>query len=146
MSELGRERYGDNVHFLDRERLEALNEWATLQSDTNARARLVGLRSALRAIILDLETFHIQEKESLRPIFVLGIGLYLSEPASCDDNPIGSLFGLWNLLQGIEGFRRLALPTSKNAQRFLPAIKKLAQDALPSAVEICQKVDAAIEK
>ena len=41
LSELGRERYGDNVHFLDGERLEALNEWATLQSDTNIRARLL---------------------------------------------------------------------------------------------------------
>src|SRR5207247_11129233 len=48
LSELERERYGDNVHFLDGERLDALNEWATLQTDANARARLLGLRSALR--------------------------------------------------------------------------------------------------
>jgi len=146
LSELERERYGDNVHFLDGERLEALNEWATLQSDTNARARLVGLRSAVRAIIFDLETFQLQEKESLRPIFVLGIELYLSEPVNCDDKLLGSLFALWNLLQGIEGLRRLAVPTSKNAQKFLPAIKKVAQDALPRAIEVRQLVDAAIEK
>src|SRR5438094_2093025 len=48
LSELGLERYGDNVHFLDGERLNALNEWATLQSDSNTRARLLGLRSALQ--------------------------------------------------------------------------------------------------
>jgi hypothetical protein len=50
------------------------------------------------------------------------------------------------LLQGIEGLRRLAIPTSKNAQKFLPAIKKLAQDALPRAIEVAKLVDAAIEK
>src|ERR1700675_3623491 len=44
LSELERERFGDNVHFLDGERLDALYEWATLQSDSNARARLIGLR------------------------------------------------------------------------------------------------------
>ena len=42
LRELGFEHYGENVHFLDGERLEALNEWATLQSGANARARLLG--------------------------------------------------------------------------------------------------------
>src|ERR1017187_4042550 len=41
LSELALERYGDNVHFLDGERLDSLNEWATLQNDANARARLL---------------------------------------------------------------------------------------------------------
>ena len=48
LSSLVGERYGDNVHLLDGERLEALNEWGTLQSDANARARLLGLRTARR--------------------------------------------------------------------------------------------------
>jgi hypothetical protein len=146
LSELESEHYGDNVHFLDSERLEALNEWATWQSDANARARLLGLRSTVRAIVFDLETFQLQEKESLRPIFVLGVELYLSEPVNCDDNLLRSLYELWNFLQGIEGIRRLAPPTSKIAQKYLPAIRKLAQDALPLAIEIGQKVDAAIER
>src|SRR5437870_5146293 len=47
LTELGRERYGDNVYFLDGERLEGLNEWAFLQTDATARARLTGVRSAL---------------------------------------------------------------------------------------------------
>ncbi len=146
LSELERERYGDNVHFLDGERLEALNEWGTLQTDANARARMIGLRSALRAIIFDLETFHLQEKESLRPVFVLGIELYLSEPVNSDDKLLGSLFGLWGVLQVIEGIRRLAVPTSANATKNLPIIKSRAQDALLRAKECCQKVDAAIER
>lgn len=62
LNELGRERYGDNVHFLDGERLDALNEWATLQTDSNARSRLLGLRAALRAILNELETSRIQKR------------------------------------------------------------------------------------
>jgi hypothetical protein len=146
LSELGRDRYGDNVHFLDGERLEALNEWATLQNDTNVRARLLGLRSALRAIIFDLKTYQLQEKESLTPLFVHGIELYLSEPVNCDDQLIGSLFKLWSFLQGIEGLRKLGKLTSKIAKDQLPGIKGLAQKALPLAIETCQKVDATIEK
>lgn len=57
LSELEQERYGDNVHFLDGERFEALNAWATLESDTKARTRLLGLRSALRYIIATLKEY-----------------------------------------------------------------------------------------
>jgi len=145
LSELQLERCGDNVHFLDGERLDALNEWATWQTDANARARLLGLRSALRSIIFDLNTFHLHEKELVRPTFVLGVELYLSEPVNCDDDLLGSLYRLWNFLEGIEGIRRLAPTGSKNAQKYLRGIKKFAQDALPLATEICQKVDAVIE-
>jgi hypothetical protein len=146
LSELGLERYGDNVHLLDGERLDSLNEWSTLQSDTTARARLLGLRSALRAIIWDLREHHLQGKMSLTPIYVPGIELYLSEPVNCDDQLLGSLFGLWRSLQGIEGVRRIHVPTSEGAKRLLPTITKLAQTALPHAIEACQRVEAAIER
>jgi len=146
LSELERERYGDNVHFLDGERLHALNEWSTLQSDANARARLLGLRSALRAIVWDLKEHHVEGKESLTPIYVRGIEMYLSEPVNCDEKFLGSLFALWHFLQGIEGLRRIHAFGSKNAKNLLPKIAELAQKALPQATEACQKVDAAIEK
>ena len=67
LNELERERYGDNVHFLDGERLEALNEWATLQSDANARARLLGLRSALRFNIDALKEYQLKGKPDIEP-------------------------------------------------------------------------------
>jgi hypothetical protein len=61
LSELGLERYGDNVHFLDGERLNALNEWATLENDSKARARLLGLRSALQFNIRLLESEYVNQ-------------------------------------------------------------------------------------
>jgi hypothetical protein len=139
--ELGRERYGDNVHFLDGERLEALNEWATLQSDANARARLLGLRSALRFIVASLNEYQLEGKPGFQPMFIQGIELYLSEPVNCDDQLLVSLFKLWEQLQGVEAIRKIlfeylgdVIGLEKNA----PKLKQLAQDARTLAIEICQ--------
>jgi hypothetical protein len=79
LNELGRERYSENVHFLDGERLEALNEWATLQSDANARTRLIGLRSALRFIIATLDEYQLEGKPGSQPIFIQGKAERVSE-------------------------------------------------------------------
>ena len=146
LRELEQERYGDNVHFLDGERLEALNEWATLQSDANARARLLGLRTALRFIIHVLKKYRLQGKEDLAPMFVHGIELYLSEPVNCDEQLLMSLVTLWQQLQQIETVRKLAQPLSPKAKELLPTIKHIAENALPKAIECSQQVDAAIEK
>jgi len=149
LSELVQERYGDNVHFLDGERLDALNEWATLQSDANARARLLGLRSALRFIIATLHEYQLEGKPGFQPMFIQGIELYLSEPVNCDDQLLVSLFTLWQRVQGVEVMRKVlfkypldTIGLEKNA----PKLKEIAQDARTLAIEICQKIDVAIEK
>jgi len=149
LSELGLERYGDNVHFLDGERLDALNEWATLQTDANARARLLGLRSALRFIIDVLKQYEEQGKPVFQPVFIQGIELYLSEPVVCDDPFIKALFVLWDQLQLIEELRKILIKyvgdtvaLEKNSSK----LKDAARSALPLARTLCQKVDAAIEK
>lgn len=151
LSELQRERYGDNVHFLDGERLDALNEWATLQSDANARARLLGLRSALRFNIRVLKEVSVdRNQEYVEPMYIQGIELYLSEPVNCDDQLLVSLFRLWQMLAQMEETRKLFAPTSRYAkiarEKLWPSLVGLAQRALPLAIEIHQKVDTAIEK
>jgi hypothetical protein len=149
LSELERERYGDNVHFLDGERLDALNEWATLQSDANARARLLGLRSALRFIIATLNEYQLEGKPGFQPMFIQGIELYLSEPVNCDDQLLVSLFKLWQQLQGVEAMRKILFKYLRDTiglEKNAPKLKQLAQDARTLAIEICQKIDAAIEK
>jgi hypothetical protein len=149
LSDLERERYGDNVHFLDGERLDALNEWATLQSDANARTRLVGLRSALRFIIATLNEYQLEGKPDFRPMFIQGIELYLSEPVNYDDQLLVSLFNLWQQLQAVEVTRQIlykALTDTAGLERNAPMLKQLAQNARTLAIEICQKVDVAIEK
>ena len=145
LNDLGQARYGDNVHFLDGERLDALNEWAILQSDVNARARLLGLRSALHVIIFDLSEYRIQGKDTLAPVFVHGIESYLAEPANSDTMLLQLLFRLWSLLQGIEELRRIAPIGSELAKAQVPHIQELAQHALPLSKQILDAVDATIE-
>jgi hypothetical protein len=149
LSELGLERYGDNVHFLDGDRLEALNEWATLQSDANARARLLGLRSALRYIIDVLKQYQEQSTPDSRPLFIQWIDLYLSEPVLCDDQFIKALFLLRELLQTIEEVRRILSKYTVNSvviKKKLPTLTKTARMGVPLATTLCKKVDAVIEK
>jgi hypothetical protein len=148
LASLQHEHYGDNVHFLDGERLEALNEWATLQNDANARTRLLGLRSALRFIIKRLQEVDVEAKIALQPIFIQGIELYLSEPVNCDDELLQWLFALWEGLQSIETARKIGGRNRSDTVReqVAPTIIAIAQGALPLAIRICQRVDDAIEK
>jgi hypothetical protein len=150
LSDLGKERYGDNVHFLDGERLNALNEWATLQSDANARARLLGLRSALRFNIEGLKTYEEKGKPDYQLLFIEGIEMYLSEPVICDEAFLGALFTLWNQLQLLEALRRLLvakyLENPSILEKFFPPLREGALNVIPLVEKLYQKVDAAIDK
>ena len=153
LRELERERYGDNVHFLDGERLDALNEWATLGTDANARARLLGLRLSLRAIIHLLER-HEVSGFSLHPTFIHGIELYLSEPVNSDDQLIRSLVSLWQRLKNVEVLNTFLWKYvgSKNAathsfmEKKALDLKNMAKEAMSFAKEASKQVDALIEK
>jgi hypothetical protein len=148
LSELGMAHYGDNVHFLNGERLEALNEWATLQSDANARARLLGLRSALRFIIATLHEYQLEGKPKFEPMFIQGIELYLSEPVNCDDQLLVSLFKLWQQLQIVEMMRKILIKyplDTVGLEKNAPKLRQLAQDARTLATGICHRIDAVIE-
>ena len=132
LDQLGVKNYGDNVHFLDGERLKALNEWSTLQTDALVRARLLGPRTALRVVIFDLETHRIAEKETLTPTGVLGIDHYLSEPVVFEEGLIKPLVGACNRLHAFEGLRSLGKMTSRISKDMLPGIADLARQALPA--------------
>ncbi len=47
LDELGRERYGDNVHLLEGQRLQSLDQWSSYSNDWDLRRRLSGLRIQL---------------------------------------------------------------------------------------------------
>jgi hypothetical protein len=120
-----------------------------LQSDANARARLLGLRSALRFISDVLNRYQEQGKAEFQPLFIQGIELYLSEPVNCDDEFIKALFVLWDQLQLIDGLRKVLIEHAGNTallKKNSSNVKVAAQSALPLAITLCQKVDAAIEK
>jgi hypothetical protein len=150
---LEREHYGDNVHFLDGEQLDALNKWATLVTDANARARLLGLRLSLRATIRLLQG-HEVSGFSLQPTFRQGIELYLSEPVNSDDQLIQSLMSLLQRLKTLELLNTVLWKFlgSKNAatQSFMEKkslfLKDTAKEAVSLAKDASKQVDALIEK
>ena len=82
-------------------------------------------------------------------MFIQGIELYLSEPVICDDQLLVSLFKLWQHLQGVEGARKILVKYLSNnmvLETNAPTLKQLALNARPIAIEICHRIDAAIEK
>ena len=153
LSELERERYGDNVHFLDGERLDALNEWATLETDANARSRLLGLRLSLRATI---RLLHIRETSglSLQPTFIQGIELFLSEPVNADNQLIQSLVSLWHRLKNIEALNTVLwkysgsnnAATKSSMENTSTNLKNHVKEALSFAEDASKQVDALIAK
>ena len=149
LSAVGREHFGDNVHFLDGERLEALNEWASLQSDANARARLLGLRTALQFIIKQLHEIAAAEKPSLQPTFLRGIELYLSEPVVSVAQLVPSLLTLWETLQAIDQTSKMMFRFSTDKTfwgKNVPALKDFADRGIRRATSICEAVDDSIAK
>jgi hypothetical protein len=82
----------------------------------------------------------------LAPIYVQGIESHLGEPVNCDDELLGSLFMLWQSLQAIETMRKMYRVTSAGSKKLLPGVIKLAEKALPQAIEACRKVDVLIGK
>jgi hypothetical protein len=150
LSALEQDRYGDNVLLFDGERLDALNQWATLQSDRSARSRLLGLRSALRFIIAELPAMS-NEEIFLRPPYTPGIELYLSEPVNCDDAAfLKGLFDFWALLKSIERVQTLCSFPSRayrdTRAKLWPGMKGMVEAALNGAPKLCTVIDAALDK
>ena len=78
-------------------------------------------------------------------MFIHGIELYLSEPVICDDQFIGSLFGLWRLLQVLE-VTRLTLKHTVARQEPSPAIAQAMEIALSTATKLSEAVDMTLAK
>jgi hypothetical protein len=149
LSDLERERYGDNVHFLDGERLSALNEWATVRSEANARARLNGLRLALRFVIKTLDEYHKEGKPDALPLFTQGIELFLSEPINIDDNILVLMFAVWQQLKWIDEIRRLMWQNNTNKafqEKNAPKLMKGAGNVKVLVERLSGHVEAALNK
>jgi hypothetical protein len=73
----------------------------------------------------------------------------LSEPVNYDDQLLASLFTLWEMLQYLEAMRQILIKHPGDTiglKENAPKVKKSSETALRIAIEICQKVNAAIEK
>lgn len=91
--------YGENVYFLDGERLNSLNKWATFQSDQNIRHRLLGLKNQL---IINIKIWNSikegaekEEFKEARGAILAGIEGFLSSPISPERISENDVIQLW---------------------------------------------------
>jgi hypothetical protein len=149
LADLERERYGDNVHFLDGERLSALNEWATVVTEANARARLNGLRLALRFIDQTLDEYQKEGKADALPLFIQGIELFLSEPVNIDESLLVAMFAVWQQLKRVDEIRRLMWQYNTNKafqERNAPKLMRSAGNAKKHISGLSAHVEIALNK
>lgn len=91
--------YGENVYFLEGERLDSLNKWATFQNDQNIRQRLLGLRNQL---IINIKVWNsIKEGAEngkfgeARGSILFGIEAFLSSPIFPERISENDVMQLW---------------------------------------------------
>lgn len=108
---LRRSEHGDNVYFLDGERLETLNAWGSYYQDQQLRQRLTGLRDQ---IVLNIHTWgSIRDwadgKRSARescPALLSAIEQYLIEPTFENRIRYVDVLTLWRAAAQIETIHR----------------------------------------
>jgi len=96
---LRRTSYGENVYFLDGERLDSLNKWATFQNDQDIRQRLLGLRNQL---IINIKIWDSIKEDAekgkfreARGAILFGIEALLSSPIFPERISENDLMQLW---------------------------------------------------
>lgn len=98
--------YGENVYFLDGERLDSLNKWATFQNDQNIRQRLLGLRNQLFINIKIWDSIREgAEKEEFREArgaMLAGIETFLSSPIFPERISENDVMQLWQFARIID--------------------------------------------
>ncbi len=98
--------YGENVYFLDGDRLDSLNKWATFQNDQNIRQRLLGLRNQLFINIRIWDSIREgAEKEKFREArgaMLAGIETFLSSPIFPERISENDVMQLWQLARIID--------------------------------------------
>ena len=149
-----REHYGENVYFLDGERLDSLNKWATFQNDRNLRSRLFGLKNQLlinikiwESIIKDIEKGTFQEARG--PILA-GIETFLSSPIFPELISENDLMQLWQharIINTISTRYLLGVRVKEDIKKQdIQSVKKLAQEAIGYAKKVISDIGTIILK
>jgi hypothetical protein len=150
LNELKVERYGDNVHFLDGDRLKSLNQSASYHDDRSIRARLSGLRSqmSLNHLILGrYEQTEMDKSKEGRGLIWSAIEQFMSEPIEPSSIATEDIYQFWQLGRLIESCATslTVFGPSKTKEANLASIKNLAPRAKAHAFGIIRGVDLTLE-
>lgn len=108
MSELKRERYGDNVHFLDGDRLQMLNESAVYRDEREILSRLHGLELQVtnnRILIRELQASNPDEGIITKGFFLSAVDAFLASPAPDSSRLTRALMAYWQRSTVVDSFR-----------------------------------------
>jgi hypothetical protein len=149
LDELKIERYGDNVHFLDGERLSSLNQWSTYQNDREVRTRLSALKTQLGVNIGLWEVLSQWKYEERvapdgRGIIWAGIESYLSQPIEGAKLQLQDVYNLWSMARAIDAIRlRLFNGTVRLEFRESEArhMQELINEVVPAARSLITQID-----
>jgi hypothetical protein len=151
------EHFGDNVHFLDGDRLEALAEGAALANDRDARARLGALKEQLKfnehiarsylQCTIDVVNGVVHSRTETRGFMLAGLELYLSSPVPDAQLPENSLYNLWCVCRAIGSDAQLMLSDNKLQQKkSIETIKPIVPLVLDHIVTIQRAIDGALDR
>jgi len=154
MSELRKERYGDNVHFLDGDRLDSLDRWATYQEDRHVRQRLLGLNHQLvlnRAIwLLMHERAQNEEFDEVRGSFLHGIEEFISSPVQTELISLEELTQIWQKARIADNIvnrqRFLAFRVGDTHKQEAAVLAKLTAELIVHAMQVERQIADALTK
>lgn len=146
--------YGENVHFLDGERLDSLNKWATSQNDQYIRNRLLGLRNQLTINIIIWNSIREgAEKEEFREArgaILAGIEGFLSSPIFPERISEDDVMQLWQHARIIDSicFRYLTGVKVKEEvkKRDIENVIRLADESVSYAGKVISDIDGIISE
>lgn len=147
---LRRERYGENVYFLDGERLDSLNTWATYQEDKEARHRLTGLKLQLQ--LNSLVWKRIQKglqtdgkfREGRGPMLT-AVESFLTAPLFPEDINLDHLVQIWQharIIDAINTRYLLASPVKQEIrEKDIESVLKLVKQVLEYSDNVMRQID-----
>ena len=150
---LKRTPYGENVYFLDGDRLDSLNKWATYQSDKNIRQRLSGLRNQLfinikiwNSIKTSVEKGEFKEA---RGAFLFGVESFLSSPIFPERISGNDLMQVWQRARIIDSIcNRYLIGGAKEEikKQDIKSIIRLIDESTSYALKLIKDIEGIISE
>jgi hypothetical protein len=159
LAKLEKKNFGDNVHFMDGERLQALNEYSVYYTEGNARRRLNALTAQIdmnKHILQSLKNFK-PEKQTLesgekassipdpRGFMWSAIDSYLAEPLPDTDILYEHLTTLWQYLRITDCIRQRLIDCTIHAA-FRDGEVEQMRNVIGLTEGVVQKIDPAITR
>jgi hypothetical protein len=152
---LGRATYGENVFFLDGERLDSINRWAGYQNDRSLRERLFGLRgqTQINIGIWKGTKKHFEAEDApieIRSALMHGMDEFISQPMLLDVIDYDNVIVMRQWAGAIDNISawivRSAVNTTALKHAHADVVMKTCEGAIQCAHKLIAQLDEALER